>query len=135
MPRTPSRATAEQRQFAQQLRQDQTDCEGRLWQHLRNRQLAGCKFRRQFPCPPYVLDFYCAELKLAIELDGGQHFTDEALRRDAQRSEHLQTLGIRVIRFSNLEVLRQLPEVLGEVLRQLEGTTPHPGPLPKGARG
>lgn len=132
MPKGTRRPTAEQREFAQRLRHELTDCEQLLWQRLRNRQLGGFKFRRQYPLPPYVLDFYCAELHLAIELDGGQHFSDEALRRDAERSRYLERYGIRVLRFSNREVLAQMPEVLAEILRQAEIAAPHPSPLPGG---
>ena len=132
MPKGTQRPTAEQREFAQQLRHELTDCERLLWQRLRNRQLGGFKFRRQYPLPPYVLDFYCADLRLAIELDGGQHFSDEALHRDAERNRYLERYGIRVIRFSNREVLGQMPEVLAEILRQAEIAAPHPSPLPGG---
>ena len=132
MPKGTRRPTAEQREFAQQLRHELTDCEQLLWQRLRNRQLGGFKFRRQYPLPPYVLDFYCADLRLAIELDGGQHFSDEALHRDAERNRYLERYGIRVIRFSNREVLGQMPEVLAEILRQAEISAPHPSPLPGG---
>ena len=132
MPKGIQRPTAEQREFAKQLRHELTDCERLLWQRLRNRQLGGFKFRRQYPLPPYVLDFYCAELGLAVELDGGQHFSDQALRRDAERSRYLGGRGIRVIRFSNREVLAQMPELLAEILRQAEIAAPHPSPLPGG---
>jgi very-short-patch-repair endonuclease len=60
--------------FVRQLRRDQTDVEKLLWYSLRDRQLYGLKFRRQYPVGPYVLDFYCYEYKLCIELDGGQHY-------------------------------------------------------------
>jgi very-short-patch-repair endonuclease len=76
--------------------------------------------------PPYVLDFYCAELGLAVELDGGQHFSEQALRQDAERSRYLGGCGIRVIRFSNRVVLAQLPELLAEIVRQAEMAAPHP---------
>ena len=132
MPKGTQRPTGEQREFAQQLRHELTDCERLLWQRLRNRQLGGFKFRRQYPLPPYVLDFYCADLRLAIELDGGQHFSDEALCKDAERSRYLERYGVRVIRFSNREVLLQMSEVLAEILRQAEFTAPHPSPLPGG---
>lgn len=132
MPKGTRRPTAEQREFAQRLRYELTDCEQLLWQRLRNRQLGGFKFRRQYPLPPYVLDFYCAELHLAVELDGGQHFGGEALRRDSERSRYLGIYGIRVLRFSNREVLAQTPEVLAEILRQADMAAPHPSPLPGG---
>ena len=135
MPKGSQRPTAEQRAFAQRLRSDQTDCERLLWRQLRNRQLGGLKFRRQYPVPPYVLDFYCAELRLAIELDGGQHYADAAMQRDERRSRFLQEQGIGVLRFGNHEVLMQMTEVLAEIVRRAEIAAPHPSPLPGGARG
>ncbi|QXI12977.1 endonuclease domain-containing protein [Pseudomonas zeae] len=104
-------------QFARQLRVNQTDCEHLLWQKLRSRQIANLKFRRQFPCPPYVLDFYCDELKLAIELDGGQHFETPGLMYDQRRTNHLYQRGIQVIRFNNLEILQQMNDVLEQIIR------------------
>ncbi|WP_053117241.1 endonuclease domain-containing protein [Pseudomonas sp. P1.31] len=104
-------------QFSRQLRAQQTDCELLLWQRLRSRQIANLKFRRQFPCPPYVLDFYCAELKLAIELDGGQHFESSGLIHDQRRTLYLYQQGIEVVRFSNLEVLQQMDAVLEQLIR------------------
>ncbi|MBS4077457.1 endonuclease domain-containing protein [Pseudomonas rustica] len=104
-------------QFSRQLGADQTDCELLLWQRLRSRQIANLKFRRQFPCPPYVLDFYCAELKLAIELDGGQHFETSGLIHDQRRTLYLYQQGIEVVRFSNLEVLQQMDAVLEQIIR------------------
>ena len=104
-------------QFSRQLRADQTDCELLLWQRLRSRQIANLKFRRQFPCPPYVLDFYCAELKLVIELDGGQHFETSGLIHDQRRTLYLYQQGIEVVRFSNLEVLQQMDNVLEQIIR------------------
>jgi very-short-patch-repair endonuclease len=104
-------------QFARQLRVNQTDCEQLLWQKLRSRQIANLKFRRQFPCPPYVLDFYCAELKLAIELDGGQHYETSGLIHDQRRTRYLNQKGIEVVRFSNLEVIQQMDDVLEQIIR------------------
>jgi very-short-patch-repair endonuclease len=104
-------------QFACQLRVNQTDCEQLLWQKLRSRQIANLKFRRQFPCPPYVLDFYCAELKLAIELDGGQHYETSGLIHDQRRTRYLNQKGIEVVRFSNLEVIQQMDDVLEQIIR------------------
>ncbi|MFJ4249470.1 endonuclease domain-containing protein [Pseudomonas sp. NPDC089741] len=104
-------------QFARQLRVQQTDCEYLLWQKLRSRQIANLKFRRQFPSPPYVLDFYCAELKLAIELDGGQHYEASGLIYDQRRTNHLYQQGIQVVRFSNLEILQQMDDVLEQIIQ------------------
>jgi len=113
----PKRATSQQRQFARQLRTDQTDCEHLLWQRLRARQLGNLKFRRQFPYPPYILDFYCTELKLAIELDGGQHWEPTAASYDQRRTHFLQQHGIHVLRFSNREVTEQLDGMLERILQ------------------
>jgi adenine-specific DNA-methyltransferase len=111
----PSRPTLAQ--FARQLRTNQTDCEHLLWQRLRSRQIANLKFRRQFACPPYVLDFYCVELRLAIELDGGQHYERVGVVHDRRRSNFLYLQGIEVVRFSNLEVLQQMDDVLEQIIR------------------
>ena len=104
-------------QFARQLRANQTDCEQLLWQKLRSRQIPNLKFRRQFPCPPYVLDFYCVELKLAIELDGGQHYEIAGLIHDQRRTLFLERRSIEVVRFSNLEVMQQMDDVLEQITR------------------
>jgi adenine-specific DNA-methyltransferase len=112
----PNRPTLDQRQLARTLRVNQTDCERLLWQKLRSRQIANLKFRRQFPCPPYILDFYCVELKLAIELDGGQHYETAARIHDRRRTLYLQQQGIEVVRFSNLEVIEQMSDVLEQIL-------------------
>ncbi|WP_284155332.1 asparagine synthase-related protein [Sulfuricystis multivorans] len=134
----------ELRAFARQLRREATDAERLMWYLLRDRRLAGRKFRRQHPVPPYVLDFYCAELKLAIELDGGQHA--ERFERDAQREAYLAEHGIRVLRFWNHEVLSQTEAVLEAIWREVapsplvplpggEESGPHPQPLSQGERG
>ncbi|WP_064119420.1 endonuclease domain-containing protein [Pseudomonas fluorescens] len=104
-------------QFARHLRVNQTDCEYLLWQKIRSRQIANLKFRRQFPCPPYVLDFYCAELKLAIELDGGQHYETPGVIHDQRRTRYLHQKGIEVVRFTNLEVMQQMDDVLEQIIR------------------
>ena len=117
--------------LAQQLRKSSTDAESRLWLHLKNRNLAGFKFRRQHPIPPYIVDFVCLDEQLIVELDGGQHA--EQTVRDIERTAFLETKGFRVIRFWNDVVLTQTETVLEEILRQLRA--PHPGPLPaSGAR-
>jgi very-short-patch-repair endonuclease len=126
------RPSREQRLFARKLRSQLTDCERLLWSRLRNRGLAGLKFRRQHPCPPYVLDFYCAELRLVVELDGGQHYDEAGLQRDRSRTAYLQRQRLEVLRFSNLDVLQNLEGVLTELLHWIEARSPHPNPLPEG---
>lgn len=98
---------------ARNLRQNQTDAERLLWQHLRNRQMLGYKFRRQMPIEPYIADFVCLELKLILELDGGQHA--DQIEYDQHRTERLQQRGFKVMRFWNNEVLQNTDGVLEAV--------------------
>ena len=98
--------------FARELRKKQTDAENLLWQLLRGRRFCGYKFRRQHPAGGYILDFYCREIGLAIELDGGGHNDEEQRRYDDERTRVLAGEGIRVIRFWNHDVLNATEEVL-----------------------
>ncbi|MBD9512483.1 endonuclease domain-containing protein [Pseudomonas sp. PDM22] len=100
-------------EFARQLRRRQTDAEFRLWGYLRDRRFLGLKFRRQVPSGRYVLDFYCHELRMAVELDGGQHLESAY---DIERDAWLVEQGIRVVRFWNHDVLARTDVVL-EALR------------------
>ena len=106
-------------QQARALRQASTTAEQLLWRHLRNRQLAGAKFRRQHPLGPYILDFVCLEHGLVVELDGGQHADLQSQAYDAQRTAWLQRQGLRVLRFWNHDVLLQTNEVLAQLLQAL----------------
>jgi len=122
--------------FARSLRQQGTDAEARLWHLLRARRLGGFKFRRQHPTPPYVIDFYCAEQRLAVELDGGQHLDTAA--RDSQRDASLHAQGIRVLRFWNDAVFKESEHVLSVIWDALhdaaegESEPSPPAPLPEG---
>lgn len=111
----------------QQLRNNATDAERRLWRHLSRRQLEGFKFSRQMPVGPFVCDFMCRERRLVIELDGGQHA--ESIR-DASRTEFLESEGYRVIRFWNNEVLGNVDGVLSVIAEALK-TSPPLSPLPR----
>ena len=86
-----------------------------MWHCLRQKQLGGFRFRRQHPFEQYVLDFYCYEAKLAVELDGSQHSQLDAITYDAERTAFLKQHGIRVIRFWNNEVFQNLDGVLQTV--------------------
>jgi len=97
------------------LRKNQTPAESLLWSILRSRQLSGFKFRRQHPIDQYILDFYCPEANLAIEIDGGQHAEDKNIKRDNLRTGYLNKKSIRVIRFWNDDVLLHLDEVVDEI--------------------
>jgi type I restriction enzyme S subunit len=125
--------------FARQLRRQATDAENLLWRLLRGRQIAKAKFRRQHSFPPYILDFYCHELRLAVELDGGQHDEAHHRSRDARRDRYLAEHGIRVLRFWNNEVLSETEAVLeaiyAAVVEQAGVVPSPPAPLPKGEGG
>jgi very-short-patch-repair endonuclease len=97
---------------ARSLRKKATNCERILWRRLRNRNFAGYKFRRQHPLDPYILDFYCPAVKLAIELDGGGHNYGSGQMRDQKREEFLAKRGISVVRFWNHQVREELDGVL-----------------------
>jgi very-short-patch-repair endonuclease len=105
---------------AQYLRKVSTRWERVLWRHLRNRALSGLKFRRQHPLDPYVLDFYCPEARLAIELDGGGHNYPGRQADDQRRSEFLMRQKIMVLRFWNRQVREELENVLGAIFLALE---------------
>ena len=87
------------------LRKNQTDAEKKLWTILRNRQINGVKFRRQFPVGGYILDFYCPDFRLAIEADGGQHYENKVKDQDDLRTRELNNLGIEMMRFTDREIL------------------------------
>ena len=97
------------------LRTNGTKEEAMMWKVLKNRQVSGVRFRRQFSVGAYILDFYCPELKLCIELDGAGHYNSEGLRHDYVRDKYLSELGIRVLRFENLAVLKMQPVMLAEI--------------------
>jgi adenine-specific DNA-methyltransferase len=100
--------------FARELRHPLTPAEKKLWDVVRARWMSsGWKFRRQSSIGPFIADFYCAEVKLIVEVDGSSHVGREEY--DARRTEWLQSQGYHVIRFSNQEVHRQLDDVIGRI--------------------
>src|SRR5881275_1753407 len=105
---------------ARYLRKKATECEKILWRHLRNRNFAGYKFRRQHPLDRYILDFCCPVLQLAVELDGGGHNYLLGERRDNARRELLVAKGIAVLRFWNDQVRDELDSVLQTIWFALE---------------
>jgi len=122
------------RTFVRDLRTHQTDAENLLWGLLRNRRLLGLKFRRQYPLNPYILDFYCHDAALAIELDGGQHLEQKVY--DRQRTLFLEGKGIKVLRFWNNELLQQTENVLEQIYLTLEQRVPSsPALLPPAGEG
>jgi very-short-patch-repair endonuclease len=120
---------------ARRLRRNQTDAERLLWFRLCDRQLDGWKFKRQVPIDRFVVDFFCADAKLIVELDGGQHAHNR--ERDRDRSRVLEAMGYLALRFWNHDVIRNTDGVLEEILstvNQHRSEPPHPSPLPFGER-
>jgi very-short-patch-repair endonuclease len=103
----------------QQLRRNMTKAEFLLWQKLRCKQLEGVKFRRQYGVNRFVLDFYCTELKLTIEVDGESHFLLGAQEYDQERQAFIESLGIRFLRFTNDEVYGNLEGVLERIIQKI----------------
>jgi len=106
--------------FRRRLRKQMTPAEVALWLMIKNRQLDGHRFLRQFSIGYYVVDFYCHKHKLAIELDGEGHFTEEGETYDAIRTEFLNSVGVRVLRFENFEVLQYPMRTLDEIRKYLK---------------
>ena len=112
---------------ARNLRREQTKAESVFWNAVRNRQFYDLKWRRQVPVGRYIADFLCESKKLIIELDGGQHATDDARRYDKKRSQILQQYGYHVIRFWNDEILNNLNGILDSLANELGIlSSPHP---------
>jgi very-short-patch-repair endonuclease len=105
--------------FARELRSNQTEAETFLWLKLRKRQLKNCRFYRQRIICNYIVDFYCPDAKLVIEIDGGQHYSEPGLTKDASRDQHLADLGLRVLRVSAREVFENTTGVLEKIFEQL----------------
>ncbi len=98
--------------LARQLRSAMTEAEQRLWDRLRRKQVLGVQFYRQKPLAGYIADFYCAAANLVIELDGSQHLAANAQDYDEQRTQELNALGLKVLRFDNRQVLTEMDGVM-----------------------
>ena len=112
------------------LRKTLSPAEIQLWQRFKDKQLGGYKFRRQYSVGPYVVDFYCPAVKLAVEVDGRSHDANDEMRSyDRQRQNYIESFGIRFLRIANWEVMRDLEGVLKNILivcGKLDNTTPNP---------
>jgi very-short-patch-repair endonuclease len=115
---------------ARKLRGNMTDAETRLWRALRRSQLNGFQFRRQHPIGPFTLDFFCPSLRLAIELDGGQHAAQQK-RADERRTLWLSEKNISVVRYWNNDVFGNLQGVLADLVAAIEKRAREVGPTPK----
>jgi len=112
------------KQRRRELRRNRTEAEQTFWAHVRDRRFLGLKFIRQYSAGPYILDFYCPKMKLAIELDGGQHTEDCNKEYDAARSAYLKSQGIDVMRFWNHEVLQETDSVLNMIAQKITPPSP-----------
>lgn len=102
-------------EFAKTMRSNATDAENLMWQLLRAKRFMNLKFRRQHVIAPYIVDFYCHELGLVIELDGSQHGTNDGKEYDAERTKFLEALDLKVVRYWNHDVLGRTDVVLGDM--------------------
>ena len=102
------------------LRNNSTSAEASFWLMLKNRQVANARFRRQFSVGPYIIDFYCPEVKLGIELDGANHFNPTGRFNDSRRIEILNDMGIEILRFENKMVFSCPDVVLGAIAYAIE---------------
>jgi len=100
---------------ARQLRKNMTPGEAKLWQRLKGKQLMGYDFDRQRPIDQFIVDFYCKQLMLAIEIDGSSHDSEAAQQKDDERQARLEALGVSFLRFREAEVLQNLEEVVERI--------------------
>ena len=114
------------KEIARNLRSNMTDAELKLWHYIRCKQIKGLQFYRQKVIGNYIVDFYCHAAHLVIEVDGGQHYEKEGLENDTIRDADLKALGLTVLRFTNLDVLRNIEGVVGKIeeeVRVVEGSS------------
>lgn len=112
------------KEYSRKLRKNMTDAEKFLWSKIRGKQLQECQFYRQKIIGNYIVDFYCAKAKLIIELDGGQHYTNEGKAKDETRDKYMQCHGLKVLRFSDIEVFKNTDGVLEEISKYLSLQSP-----------
>jgi very-short-patch-repair endonuclease len=106
------------------LRKNLSKAEAIMWKHLSRRQMHDCKFRRQYSIDQYVLDFYCPELKLAIEVDGDSHFQAGAEKHDKARREYIESFGIHFLRFLNTDVCENIDNVCQNIYNEIDKLFP-----------
>ncbi|NAR72142.1 endonuclease domain-containing protein [Acinetobacter haemolyticus] len=114
-------------EFAKTMRSNATDAENLMWQFLRAKRFMNLKFRRQHVIAPYIVDFYCHELGLVVELDGSQHGTKDGKEYDTERTKFLEALDLKVVRYWNHDVLGRMDVVLEDLWRrcaELKNTSP-----------
>ena len=108
--------------FASNLRSNMTDAEQLIWSKVRRKQIGGVQFYRQKNVGHYIVDFYCPKGKLIIEIDGGQHYEKEGMKKDRKRNDYLQGLGFKVLHFSDIDVLKNTDGILERIHEHLKST-------------
>lgn len=108
------------KEHARYMRQNPTPAERTLWRRLRAKQVGGFRFRRQHPIGRFIADFYCAAARLVIEIDGSIHDATEQREYDAARQAHLEEVGLRVLRFSNAEVINETDVVVEVIVEAVD---------------
>jgi len=106
------------------FRKEMTPAEEQLWFKLNRKQLLGVKFRRQHGIGPYIVDFYCPEKALIVEVDGDVHAFENNLEKDKLRQNYLENLGLRVVRYQNNDILKSLESVLEDLCQKVENLPP-----------
>ena len=104
------------------LRRSQTNAERKLWDLLRNRQLLDVKCRRHFSVSQYIIDFYSPQYKLGVEADGGQHYDEDGKQKDEIRTKELSKFGVKILRFSDYEILNNVEGVVDVIQKEIEKT-------------
>jgi very-short-patch-repair endonuclease len=123
----------EEKEKRRKLRSNMTNAEKLLWERIRNRQIRNKRFLRQYGVVKYIIDFYCPEIKLAIEVDGETHCSDEEIEYDKNRQTEIENFGIRFLRIKNEEVFGKIDKVILKIETFIDGTPLNP-PFCKGGK-
>ena len=107
------------KKYSQELRKNMTDAEKLLWSKLRRKQPKGQQVYRQRIIGNYIVDFYCPKAKLVVEIDGGQHYTEEGIKKDSLRDTYMKSHGLKVLRFSDAEVLKDIEAVVESIYEKI----------------
>jgi len=106
--------------LARNLRSNMTDAEQLVWTKVRRKQISDCQFYRQKNIGNYIVDFYCPKAKLIVEIDGGRHYENDGIKKDRERDQYFQMLGFTVLRFSDIDVLKNVDGVVERIQEYLK---------------
>jgi very-short-patch-repair endonuclease len=106
--------------LARNLRTNMTDAEQLIWSKIRRKQIGDLKFYRQKNIGHYIVDFYCPKEKLIVEIDGGQHYENKGMKKDQERDKYLQGLGLTILRFSDIDVFKNIDGVMERIHEQIK---------------